>query len=100
MDSSGSAHPGSPAAKIATPPTGVNPSDGVEHPPRRRRRCPPRGSESTSGRMSVTNSETVEADDMECSDGEAIGTDDDEEVRAVSKRAVVLKKFYKLIFSF
>ena len=84
MDGSLTGHPGSPGAKLATPPGsgGVNPTDGVELPPSRRRRCPPpRGSDSTSGRMSVTNSETVVDDaDMECSDGEPIDTDDEEEV--------------------
>jgi hypothetical protein len=88
MDTSLSSHPGSPAAKISTTPIpGGNHSTEVDHPPRRRRRCPPRagsGGEptnttTTSGRMSVTNSETVEDADMECSDGEAVNTEDEED---------------------
>ena len=87
MDSSSpSSQPGSPAAKISTPPTPANPSE-VDHPPRRRRRCPPaEGTTSTSasvgGRMSVATSEVVDDADMECSDGEAVDTEDeDDEVK-------------------
>ena len=108
MDTSPSSHPGSPAAKISTPPTpGGNHSTEVDHPPRRRRRCPPRAgsggeptnSTTTSGRMSVTNSETVEDADMECSDGEAVDTEDEDEVQlfahlfALCFQSTVLRSF-------
>ena len=82
MDSSISTQPGSPVAKISNATPVGTLTDGAEHPPRRRRRCPARGSESASGRMSVNNSasETVDDADMECSDGEAVDTEDEEVV--------------------
>ena len=82
MDSIPTSQPGSPTAKIVTPSTpGVTPSE-TDHPPRRRRKCPPRtlsGGEAQntgSGRMSVATSETVDDGNMECSDGEAVDTED------------------------
>jgi hypothetical protein len=110
MDTSPSSQPGSPAAKISTPPAPSNPSD-VDHPPRRRRRCPPRsnvasganvasgvdGPSSSSGRMSVATSEVVDDADMECSDGEAVDTEDEEDEVIVGAEILCLgnRSFFK-----
>ena len=87
MDTAPTSQPGSPTEKITTPSTpGVSSTSETEHPTRRRRRCPPRASSggeapnSASGRMSVANSENVDEAEMECSDGEAVDTEDTDEV--------------------